>query len=132
MSDSWQPTPEQPQDPQGYPSEQPQRYPAQPPQYTQPPAHLSGWVPPPPAPKPGVIPLRPLGVAELLDGAITAIRQYPKAILLPSFVVALGVGAFGYLVNLASIEYISDLNSLDPDTADFGDFGQALGPTMAL
>ncbi|MGH3318877.1 MAG: hypothetical protein ACRDN9_01635 [Streptosporangiaceae bacterium] len=32
-------------------------------------------------PKPGVIPLRPLGVSEILDGAITYIRQHPKATL---------------------------------------------------
>ena len=97
-----------------------------------PPPHLSGWVPPPPAPKPGVIPLRPLGVAELLDGAITALRRYPKAILLPSFVVAVGVGAFGYLLNLASIGYVSDLSNLEPDTATGSDVFGAVGPAVAL
>jgi len=35
----------------------------------------------PPAPRPGIVPLRPLGVGELLDGAFTAIRRYPKATL---------------------------------------------------
>ena len=39
----------------------------------------------PPAPKPGVIPLRPIGVSEILDGAFTAIRRNPRA--------TLGVGA---------------------------------------
>ena len=33
------------------------------------------------APKPGVIPLRPLGVSEILDGAFASIRRNPKAIL---------------------------------------------------
>jgi hypothetical protein len=33
------------------------------------------------APKPGVIPLRPLSVGELLDGAFTSIRRNPKATL---------------------------------------------------
>lgn len=37
------------------------------------------WVPP--APKPGIIPLRPLSVGEILDGAFTAIRRNPLAIL---------------------------------------------------
>ena len=95
-------------------------------------ANLSGWVPPPQAPKPGVIPLRPLGVAELLDGAITAIRRYPKAILLPSFVVALGVGAFGYLINLATIGYISDLNNLDPMTATVATSDVPVGPAVGV
>jgi hypothetical protein len=36
---------------------------------------------PPQAPKPGVIPLRPIGVGEILDGAFTSIRRNPKATL---------------------------------------------------
>lgn len=32
-------------------------------------------------PKPGVIPFRPLGVGEILDGAITTMRTYPKQML---------------------------------------------------
>jgi hypothetical protein len=36
---------------------------------------------PPAAPKPGVIPLRPLGVGEILDGAIAYIRANPVATL---------------------------------------------------
>jgi uncharacterized RDD family membrane protein YckC len=51
-------------------------------------AEPAGYVPSPPpgagrsqAPKPGVIPLRPLGVGEILDGAFTTIRRNPKATL---------------------------------------------------
>jgi hypothetical protein len=40
-----------------------------------------GWAPPPQAPKPGVIPLRPIAVGEILDGAFTSIRRNPKATL---------------------------------------------------
>src|SRR5262244_3395884 len=41
-----------------------------------------GWTAPPPqAPKPGVIPLRPIAVGEILDGAFTSIRRNPKATL---------------------------------------------------
>ena len=46
-----------------------------------------GYGPPPgpgygeAAPKPGVIPLRPLGVGEILDGAFASIRRNPKTIL---------------------------------------------------
>jgi hypothetical protein len=46
------------------------------------------WTPPPPPPKPGVIPLRPLGVGEVLDGAISAIRAQPALMLGLSAVVA--------------------------------------------
>lgn len=38
-----------------------------------------GWAPPPP--KPGIVPLRPLGVGEILDGAISAIRSNPRVML---------------------------------------------------
>jgi hypothetical protein len=40
-----------------------------------------GWAPPPQAPKPGVIPLRPIAVGEILDGAFTSIRRNPRATL---------------------------------------------------
>ena len=33
------------------------------------------------APKPGVIPLRPLGLGEILDGSFATIRRNPKATL---------------------------------------------------
>jgi hypothetical protein len=48
-----------------------------------PPPPPYGWGPNagPQAPRPGVIPLRPLAVGELLDGAFTTIRRYPAATL---------------------------------------------------
>ncbi|MER8185403.1 hypothetical protein [Kitasatospora sp. NPDC094015] len=65
-----------------------------------------GWGPPPPpygghpgwgvppSPKPGVIPLRPLGVGELLDGAVTTVRKYWRTTLS----LALGFAAFSQTV----------------------------------
>jgi hypothetical protein len=44
--------------------------------------------PPPPPPKPGIIALRPLGVGEILDGSISAIRAHPRLMLGLSAVVA--------------------------------------------
>lgn len=43
---------------------------------------------PPPEPKPGIIPLRPIGLGEILDGAVTYIRQNPKATLGLSAIIA--------------------------------------------
>jgi hypothetical protein len=43
-----------------------------------------GWGPPPgwqPDVKPGIVPLRPLGLGELLDGAIQAMRANPRVML---------------------------------------------------
>ena len=61
------------------------------PGYGYPGAWQQGYGPPPPpgpgprygdsAPKPGVIPLRPLGLGEILDGSFATIRRNPKATL---------------------------------------------------
>jgi hypothetical protein len=67
------------------------------------PAYAPGWTPA--APKPGIVPLRPLSVGEILDGAFTAIRRYPRTVLglsasiaaiqqLLAFVVDISTGGF--------------------------------------
>jgi len=67
-----------------------------------------GWPPPTPAaPRPGIVPLRPLGVGELLDGSFTAIRTAPLA--------SLGIGAIVMLVNQALFLLIDD-TVLQPQT----------------
>ncbi|WP_037853277.1 DUF7544 domain-containing protein [Streptomyces sp. NRRL F-5053] len=52
-----------------------------------------GWGPPPAA-KPGVVPLRPLGVGEILDGSVSAMRTHWRTAL----GVALGVAVFTELL----------------------------------
>ena len=47
----------------------------------------------PGAPKPGVIPLRPLSGGEILDGAIAAIRFNPAATLIPGLLAGIAVSA---------------------------------------
>ncbi|MEO8106921.1 MAG: hypothetical protein ABI720_06340 [Actinomycetes bacterium] len=91
---------------------------------------MGGWGPPPAAPKPGVIPLRPLGIPELLDGAITAVRRYPKAIIVPSFIVALGLGAINYLTALVSITMYRGINDLNPYSVTGSDLAGVFGPTL--
>ena len=49
---------------------------------------VAGWGAVPVAPKPGVIPLRPLGVGEILDGAISYMRRDPKTVLGISAIIA--------------------------------------------
>ncbi|WP_030250481.1 DUF7544 domain-containing protein [Streptomyces violens] len=46
------------------------------------------WSPPPPAAKPGVIPLRPLGVNEILDGAVATMRAHWHTMMGISLIVA--------------------------------------------
>ncbi|MFJ5679836.1 hypothetical protein [Streptomyces sp. NPDC093097] len=47
-----------------------------------------GWAAMPPAAKPGVIPLRPLGVGEILDGAVATMRAHWRTVLGISLIVA--------------------------------------------
>ncbi len=68
---------------------------APPPAWQQPGTEPPGWGPTPGAPpaapvppKPGIIPLRPLGVGEILDGAIAAMRRHWRVMLGLSAVVA--------------------------------------------
>ncbi len=56
----------------------------------------------PPAPKPGVIPLRPLSVGEILDGAFTAVRRNPKATLGLAAIVMTINGIFAAVLGLAT------------------------------
>jgi hypothetical protein len=64
--------------------------------------------------KPGIIPLRPLGVGEILDGAISAIRRHPKVML----GVAALVGVVSALLNaVVTLVAFRDLEGIDPETA---------------
>ncbi|MFJ4715809.1 glycerophosphoryl diester phosphodiesterase membrane domain-containing protein [Streptomyces sp. NPDC088785] len=75
-----------------------------------------GWGGPPPAAKPGVIPLRPLGVGEILDGAVSTMRTYWRTVLGISLTVAvvtelLVVLLQGFLLNDSATTSALD----DPD-----------------
>ncbi|EID13823.1 hypothetical protein [Mycolicibacterium phlei] len=63
----------------------PAGYPAPPPGYWAPPPGYGAYPPPPawrpPALKPGIIPLRPLTMSEMFNGAVACIRANPKATL---------------------------------------------------
>ncbi len=74
------------------------------------------------APKPGVIPLRPLGVGEILDGAFASIRRNPKAILgLAAVVMTISAVISAVitrtLLNLGSINLPSQGQQLTPAQA---------------
>jgi hypothetical protein len=61
--------------------------------------------------KPGVVPLRPLGLGELLDGAVGIMRRYPKPTLGLSALVALVSTLINVLVVLTAF---NPLLSVDP------------------
>ena len=92
-----------------------------------------GWQQPhwgrPPSPKPGVIPLRPLGVGEILDGAVSTMRAHWRTVLGISFLVALVTETL--MVVAQGLIENSDLNNLG-DQATFGDVMRAAGGSVAL
>ncbi|MCD0486259.1 hypothetical protein LO771_28720 [Streptacidiphilus sp. ASG 303] len=65
--------------------------------YPPPPPFAGGWAVPL-APKPGVIPLRPLGVGEILDGAVSTARRYWRTVLGISLTLAVLSSASSVLV----------------------------------
>ena len=70
------------------------------------------------APQPGVIPLRPLGLGEILDGAIKIIRRYPKPTLGLSAAIALVVTVINVLFVL-----VLDTGASSAFTRSSGDGG---------
>jgi hypothetical protein len=66
----------------------------------------------PPAPKPGVIPLRPIGAGEILDGAFTAIRRNPGATLGIGAVIMTIYGIVAAIIAPAAVTGFGSLTSI--------------------
>lgn len=88
--------------------------PSPPPAYAGPPGSWYGG--PPPAPQPGVVPLRPLTVGELLDGAVKVIRRYPRPTIGLSAVVAL-VTTLLNVVAVLFLDFSEEVAALNSDEA---------------
>lgn len=86
-----------------------------------------GWSPPPAAPKPGVIPLRPLSVGDIMTGAIEYVRRDPGAVI--SISAAVGVlAAFVQLGFLAATSpHVTALLEGDPAKLTPQELMSALG-----
>jgi hypothetical protein len=72
------------------------------------------WPSQPQAPKPGVIPLRPLGVGELLDGAFTSIRRNPRATLGIAALLLTASAVITTTVSLLLVHYIGTVTLPSP------------------
>ncbi|WP_461022568.1 glycerophosphoryl diester phosphodiesterase membrane domain-containing protein [Thalassiella azotivora] len=64
--------------------------------------------------RPGIVPLRPLGLGELYDGAFQALRTNPRTMLGVTAVVVLVMGVVDLLVSLAMVDNLRGLLLLDP------------------
>ncbi|MDT7547556.1 MAG: hypothetical protein QOE99_3666 [Actinomycetota bacterium] len=82
------------------------------------PPPYGGWGQPrPPEPQPGVVPLRPLGLGELLDGAVGLVRRYPRPVLGLSAVLAILATVLNVLLALTAFQSII---SFDTETLSNG------------
>ena len=97
-----------------------------PPGYGYPPPGY-GYAPPPPVPRPGCVPLRPLGVSDILDGSFTMIRRNPRVTLGLSALVAAAqvlIMAVLEVVSFALLGNVKITSTSSPDT------NTGLGPLL--
>jgi len=72
------------------------------------------WQSRPQAPKPGVIPLRPLGVGEILDGAFTSIRRNPRATLGIAALLLTASAVITTVLSLLLVHYVGTVTLPSP------------------
>ncbi|MEU9653276.1 glycerophosphoryl diester phosphodiesterase membrane domain-containing protein [Streptomyces sp. NPDC048110] len=87
-----------------------------------------GWGGSPPAAKPGVIPLRPLGVGEILDGAVSTMRTHWRTVLGISLTVAIFTEVIVVLLQGLVLDNTGTEALNDPD-ATLSELGDALADT---
>ncbi|MFG2503848.1 glycerophosphoryl diester phosphodiesterase membrane domain-containing protein [Streptomyces sp. NPDC048441] len=88
------------------------------------------WQGPPPAAKPGVIPLRPLGVGEILDGAVSTMRTYWRTVLGISLAVAVFTEIIVILLQGLVLDDSASTDVLDDPSATVSELTRALGDTL--
>ncbi|MGP3992072.1 DUF7847 domain-containing protein [Streptomyces sp. 3N207] len=91
----------------------------------------AGWAQPPLAAKPGVIPLRPLGIGEILDGSVRAMRAHWRTALGISLVVAVLTELVSVITMRLWFGDTSELEALaDNDNPSLQDLNNALTSTL--
>ncbi|WP_353708719.1 hypothetical protein ABRQ22_04420 [Cellulosimicrobium sp. ES-005] len=99
-----------------------------------PPAGFAGAPYVPPAAKPGIVPLRPLSLGEIFDGAFGAIRHNPRVMLGMSTLVVVVATVIGALLGWAFSGYFADLFLSLPSESGLGgmenDFAMLYSSTL--
>ncbi|MER5226988.1 hypothetical protein [Streptomyces flaveus] len=95
-----------------------------------PPGWGGGWGGPPPAAKPGVIPLRPLAVGEILDGAVSTMRTHWRTVLGISLTVAVFTEIVVVLLQGFVLKDAASSDALNDPSASVGELTRALGDTL--
>ncbi|MFJ9088685.1 hypothetical protein ACIRL3_40380 [Streptomyces sp. NPDC102384] len=89
-----------------------------------------GWQGKPSAAKPGVIPLRPLGVGEILDGAVSTMRTYWRTVLGISLTVAVVTQLLAVLLQGFVLNDAATTTALDNPDATPREIFSALGALL--
>ena len=112
---------------QAYPSSPPYPPSGYPPRALPPPVY--GWQPsygPPPqygAPKPGIIPLRPLSLSDIFNGAALYIRANPRATLGLTAIVVVTTQIISLAASVGPLAAAGRLRTAPPDELTGGDVG---------
>jgi hypothetical protein len=100
------------------------------------PGYGQGWAPPPGAPKPGIIPLRPLGLGEILDGSFSAIRTAALAALGIAAVLVLVQQAARLLLDYSVLHPVATTTTVGPDgtttVTNASEVGAWIGTTLIV
>lgn len=119
---------------QGYP---PPGYPQYPQQGYPPPGYQPGYPPsgypqmPPLAMQPGIIPLRPLTLSEIFNGAARYIRANPKATLGLAAVVVIVTQILALILQIGPLAALGELDTLRGDVETTGALVSSLATTLA-
>jgi len=81
--------------------------------------------------KPGVVPLRPLGLGELLDGAVGIIRRYPRPALGLSAIVALVTTLLNVALLVTAFQPLLELDTSALESGDTAGLEEAIGGAAA-
>lgn len=100
--------------------------------YPPPSGGQGGWGNHVQAVKPGVIPLRPLGIGEILDGAVTTMRKHWRAVLPITLVVAIVVQLASVLTQKYAFgDVVVDQSSTAPMDEQLESLGALVGVVAA-
>ncbi|MGA4855048.1 hypothetical protein ACPCAB_00030 [Streptomyces koyangensis] len=89
-----------------------------------------GWTQPPAAAKPGVIPLRPLGVGEILDGAVSTLRAHWRTVLGISLMIAVATQVVLILLQRFVLRDSVDIAALEDPSATTDELLSAMGGAL--
>lgn len=81
--------------------------------------------------RPGVVPLRPLGLGEVLDGAVGVLRRYPRPTLGLAAIVALATSLLNLLLVTTAFRPLFELDQQALANGDTAQLQQAVGGAAA-